>query len=143
MTKPIFQHILIPLDFTAKNRAAAEMALQLAVQNHARVTLLHVVEAIDYAEDEETARFYDSLTREAVRRLSEFAEPFLEAGVPVREEVILDKRGPGIVAFAAENDVDLIVLSSHRVDWKEAPKSWATLSYQVAVLCPCPVLLVK
>jgi hypothetical protein len=39
--------------------------------------------------------------------------------------------------------VDLVVMSSHVIDAEEPHKSWATLSYQVATFCPCPVLLVK
>ena len=36
---PRFQHILVPLDFTEKNLAALNIAFDLAVANHARVTL--------------------------------------------------------------------------------------------------------
>jgi nucleotide-binding universal stress UspA family protein len=41
------RHILVPLDFTAKNQAALEIARELASQNKASVTLLHVIETIE------------------------------------------------------------------------------------------------
>ncbi len=44
----LFSHILVSVDFTEKNHAALRAAKQLAHQNQARVTLLHVIETIEY-----------------------------------------------------------------------------------------------
>ncbi len=55
----------------------------------------------------------------------------------------MGKPARGIITFAVQSGVDLIVLSSHKVELSEAPKGWGTLSHQVSILCPCPVLLVK
>ncbi len=44
---PRFQHILVPLDFTEKNLAALNIAFDLAIANHARVTLLHIIEPLN------------------------------------------------------------------------------------------------
>ena len=44
---------------------------------------------------------------------------------------------------ANDRQADLIVMSSHRVDLEAAVQSIGTLSYQVSILCDCPVLLVK
>ena len=49
----------------------------------------------------------------------------------------------GEILRAAEGDVDLIVVSSHRVNLERRGVGASTLSYQIAVLAPCPVLLVK
>ena len=46
--------------------------------------------------------------------------------------------------FAARaGKADLVVMSSHKPDLSKPLQTWATLSCQVSVLCPCPVLLVK
>lgn len=139
----LFRHIVVPLDFTEKNTSAMDIALDLAQQHQSRVTLLHVIERIEYAEDQSIASFYDSLRQQAKAKLSSHVQRFIDAGVPIKEVVTLGKRGPDIVAYALDEDVDLVVLSSHQVDVSEGSKSWATLSYQIAILCPCPVLLVK
>ncbi|MCA9231602.1 MAG: universal stress protein [Planctomycetales bacterium] len=139
----LFHHILVPLDFTQKNQAALETALRMAKQNHSRVTLVHVIETIDYAEDNEIADFYASMKLRAQANMAACAERFHEVHVPVAEKVILGKRGPEIIAFALQRDVDLVVLSSHKIKLDEAPEGWATLSYQVSIMCQCPVLLVK
>jgi hypothetical protein len=47
------------------------------------------------------------------------------------------------VREARDWKVDLIVVSSHKIDPHAAVASLGTLSYQVSILCDCPVLLVK
>jgi universal stress protein A len=141
--KKIFQQILVPLDFTAKNTAAVDIAMDLAQQHKSRVSLLHVIERIELAADEDLANFYESLAKRANEELASYRRRFIDAGIPVKDQVILGKRAPEIVSYAMREEVDLVVLSSHRVNLNEAPSGWATLSYQVAILSPCPVLLVK
>lgn len=140
---PLFHHILVPLDFTQKNNAALKTALKLAKQNHSQVTLLHVIETIAYAEDEEVAEFYETMKVRARTNLAACAERFHDAKIPVAEKVVLGKRGEGIVAYAMRKEVDLVVLSSHKISLNQPPEGWATLSYQVSILCQCPVMLVK
>ena len=139
----LFKHIVVPLDFTEKNNTALKFALRLAKQNGSRVTLLHVIETIEYAEDGELAAFYESLKKQARENLATCGEQFRTAEVPAVEKVVLGKRAPGIVSYALQQDADLIVLSSHKVDLNDNSRGWATLSYQVSILCQCPVMLVK
>jgi nucleotide-binding universal stress UspA family protein len=138
-----FRHILVPLDFTEKNQAAVEVAVNLAQLHKARVTLIHVIERIEYAEDDSLAGFYDSLRRKAENKMTPFAKAFRDAKIEVTQEIVIGNRGQDIVTYAADENVDLVVLSSHAVNLDDGPRGWATLSYQVAILCPCPVLLVK
>ena len=142
-TMKLFKHLLVPLDFTRKNNAALRVALNLARQNSARVTLLHVIETIDYAVDEEIAEFYETLKTRAEANLADCAERFKEAKVPVTQKIVMGKTARGIVSYALRRGIDLVVLSSHKVKLNQAPKGWATLSYQVSLLCQCPVMLVK
>ena len=48
-----------------------------------------------------------------------------------------------ILRFAVDEEVDLIVLASHRLDPSKPGDGWSTLSYRIGILAPCPVLLVK
>ncbi len=139
----LFKKILVPLDFTSKNDAALRVAADLAKQNDAHVTLIHVIEKIEYADEEEIASFYESLKQRARTMLRACAEGFHRAMLPVTEEVVLGNTTQTVVNYATENQIDLVVLSSHRVNLDEPPKGWATLSYQLSILCQCPVMLVK
>jgi nucleotide-binding universal stress UspA family protein len=57
--------------------------------------------------------------------------------------VTFGHRAPGIVEVAIANQSDLIVMASHRIDPDRPGHDWATISYGVAVLAPCHVLLLK
>jgi nucleotide-binding universal stress UspA family protein len=61
----------------------------------------------------------------------------------IEPAIVFGRRGPQIVQYADQHQMDLIVLSSHVVDPRRPGEGWATLSYQVSIACPCPVLLVK
>ena len=139
----LFNHILVPLNFTEKNNAALHYAECLAKQHQARVTLLHVIETIEYAEDEEIAEFYEKLKVRARAKLANCAVKFEAAKIPVAKKIVMGNTARGIVSYAMGKQIDLVLLSSHKVNLNEAPKGWGTLSHQVSILCQCPVMLVK
>lgn len=140
---PRFQHILVPLDFTEKNLEALNIAFDLAVVNRAKVTLLHIVEQIRGEADEELAAFYGRLRVRAEAELESRSQRFDQAGVAVDCKIRIGQRLHEIVTDSIERAADLIVMSSHKPDLERPLQTWATLSYQVSVLCQCPVLLVK
>lgn len=141
---PRFRHLLVPLDFTPKNNAALDIAFEIAEVNQSRVTLLHVIERIELAaEDEETKAFYDRLGHRADAELETRAQRFVEAGLQTEYKLRFGKRVEEIVRYVVERDIDLVILNSHVISPDEPAKSMNTLSYQVSILTPCPVLLVK
>ena len=140
---PRFQHILVPVDFTEKNLTALDVAFELAVANHARVTLLHIVETMDVDTDAELDQFYATLQARADSELERMAQRFVAAKIAVDRKIRFGKRLREIVGDSTDRKADLIVMSSHKPDLQNPTQTWATLSYQVSVLCPCPVLLVK
>ena len=140
---PRFQHILAPVDFSVANRPALEIAFEIASQNRARVTLLHVIETLDVEDDGDVLEFYERLEHRARRDFEPLQQRFADAGLNVHAAVVLGKRTPQIVQFAAEHGADLIVMSSHPVDASRPLQSLATISYQVSMAAPCSVLLVK
>lgn len=139
---PRFQHILAPIDFTQKNQSALEIAFEMAVHNRARVTLLHIIETFDFV-DQEIDEFYSRLESSARTRLAERAARFAEAGLEVDTKIRYGRRAAEILQFVQEHHIDLIVMSSHRVDADQPAVSLGSVSYQVSILCPCPVMLVK
>lgn len=139
----MFQHILVPLDLSAGNDAALKTALRLAEQNRARVTLLHVIQRIEHVPQAELRAFYQRVEAAARTKMEVAARRFAAKKIDVHPVVAVGAPAPGIVEHAAANDVDLIVLASHKVDVSRPTQGWGTTSYKVGVLCRCPVLLVK
>ncbi len=141
---PRFRHILVPLSFSPKNQTALDIAFEITEVNSAHVTLLHVIERIDAAaEDNETDAFYERLRQRADSELESRSQRFIEAGIETEYKLRWGKRAAEIVRFVDEREVDLIIMSSHPVDASQLAKSLATVSYHVSILAPCPVLLVK
>ena len=143
---PRFHHILVPVDSTVKNNVAMDIAFELAVQNKATISLLHVVQAIDSAgdpPDEETTEFYNHIRERADSEMERISQRFLDAEVQCEVKVRIGDRLREIVEFANQHRVDLIVMSSHRIDPGHLAETCGTLSYKVSVMCECPILLVK
>lgn len=138
----MFHNILVPIDFSKKNEGAIEAAREVAAVQQASITLLHVIQELE-VEDEGISSFYESLEQKSWEQMSRFAAPLEGFDPPVEQQVLLGNRSTAILQYVLENEIDLVILSSHQVDLDNPAKSWATLSYQVAVVCPCPVLLVK
>ena len=139
-----YHHLLLPLDFSPKNRWAVDVALEIARTNEAKVTLLHVVESMGALQrDAESGKFLDDCATRAGQELERFSRLFEDAGVTADYKVSEGKRAPEIVRFASEHGVDLIVMSSHPVDLQDAVHSLVTVSYQVGVGAACSVFLVK
>jgi len=139
----MFRNILVPVDFTLKNEAALNTAMDLVRGKDAKVTLLHVIETIEHVEFDEMADFYRGLETRAAAKLFGMEDRFNQALIPVYHEVIYGKRAEAIVRHAEEREVDLIVLSSHQVDRDHPALGVGAISYRIAIVARCPVLLVK
>jgi nucleotide-binding universal stress UspA family protein len=142
----MFRNILVPVDFSAKNDAALDSAVQIAGGNEAgggEITLLHVIEIIEHIDFKEMSDFYRGLETRATARLFTMKETLEEKGARVRHEVLFGKRVETIVRYAGEMAADLMILSSHQVDRDHPALGLGTLSYGIAIVARCPVLLVK
>ncbi len=143
---PRFSHILVPVDLTPKNRAALDIAFELASENKARVSILHVTQTIDAADqtpDDETQAFYDRIQNRVRNDLESLSQRFADAGLEVEVKLPLGRPLQQIIEFSEAHQIDLIVMSSHPVKKDDLLQSWGTLSYKVSVACDCPILLVK
>ncbi|HVR10981.1 MAG TPA: universal stress protein [Thermoanaerobaculia bacterium] len=139
----MFSRLLVPLDFTDENEAAIKIALETAGRDGAEVTLLHVIEIIEHMGFDEMSDFYRKLEARAAAKLSVIADRLAAAGVRARYEIVFGHRAECILKQARDLRTDLIVLSSHRVDREHPALGFGTMSYQIAIVARCPVLLVK
>jgi universal stress protein A len=138
----MFQRILVPVDLTDRNAPAIEIAGRLVADDGGTVVLLHIIETLDIP-FEELEDFYHRLEAKAMAVMGESAAPLRDAGVAFDHHVRYGDRAEEIVAFAREDGSDLLVLTSHRIDLESPGSGWTTLSYKVAILAQCPVLLIK
>ena len=139
----MFQRILVPVDLTSKSLAAVDLAYEFATQFRAEVILLHVIETIEHVQFEELKPFYQRLENSARKGLQEFSERFAANKVKVDHALVYGHRSKEIIEYVVANRVDLIIMASHRIDPDRPGHDWSSISYAVAILSPCPVLLVK
>ncbi len=112
-----YKHILLAADFTMHGNEVANKAKQLAEENQAQLSIVHVFDNLPIIDASygPTIPFNDELSEDlmnaAKKRVDEMAKKleipdnkqWLEIGNPKFE----------IVRVAEENDVDLIVVGSH------------------------------
>jgi nucleotide-binding universal stress UspA family protein len=138
------RHILVAHDLTPNAEPALQYALELARNGAARLSVLHVhdVSAASAAELASTASdWMASIAETARQRLDEVCaeagagtvlHPELREGAPWRE----------IDRFAADQDVDLIVMGTH--GRRGLPHALlGSVAEKVVRTAPCPVLVVR
>jgi nucleotide-binding universal stress UspA family protein len=139
----MFKRILVPIDLGDRHGRALRVARDLARQNGAHVTLLHVIHRVPDLPLAELRGFYRRLERTSRQRLALAAKEFTASGLPVRAEVSIGDPVREILRVAAAERVDLLVMGSHSVRPGRPERGWGTTSYKVGLVCRCPVLLVK
>jgi nucleotide-binding universal stress UspA family protein len=139
----MFRKLLLPLNLTDKHGQALDVAARMAKQNKGEIILIHVIEVIEGLSLDEERAFYSRIEKNAHASLQRAGEHLTEQGVPWSEEVLYGNRCAEVVRYAAGAGIDLIVLSSPRLDVNAPGPDWGSLSYKIGLLCQCPVLLVK
>ncbi len=113
----MYTHILLAVDFSEHGKTVAQKAKQLAEQNSAQLSLLHVVDNLPVTDANYGPIIpYDIDLTEELMKASEkrLAELGAELGVD-KDRQWLEIGSPKleIVRMAEENNVDLIVVGSH------------------------------
>lgn len=138
--------ILLATDFSPVSKSAVEHALYLARIVGAKVYLLHAIEPIPHIDkevDDEVKKFYSEIETDAVEKLDKVKGMFVEQGIDVESSVVIGKRWLTINNFAEQNNVDLIIIGSHKIQSESGQVFIGTTSHKVAMSSPCPVLIVR
>lgn len=116
----MFAHLLVPVDGSASTRQAVEHALALAAATGATVHALYVRDVSSLpggvaalASDSELAATFDGAARRALDGVETAAEVD-RLSVPVVRAVRTGEPAEEVLAYAAVNDIDFLLLGSHR-----------------------------
>ncbi len=139
----MFKHILVPTDLTERSLTALDVAVKMAIHDSSLVTLLHVVETIEDGGSEDFTNFYSKLGKRAAKLMDKIIGGYQNERISITPEITYGKRVREIVRYARDKQIDLIILSSHKVDAIDSVQGWGTISYKVGILAHCPVMLVK
>ena len=139
----MFKNMLVPTDLSKRSTKALDIAIKIGSESQCKITLLHVIETIEGADYEEFGEFYEKLKTRAERKMDEMVHNKKMKQLEIQKEIVFGKRVREIVRFACENGIDLIILTSHKIEKIDAADGWATISYKVGILSHCPVMMVK
>jgi nucleotide-binding universal stress UspA family protein len=145
---PLFHRILCPVDLSAASQATLDLALALAEENLARVTLLHVVESLLGEVGPEGYRPVPKLPPMENTLVDQAREQLHEAGrgadgfCNVSERVETGKAWQAILRVAHEANADLIVMGAH-AQGGLGRLFFGSTANQVVRQAPCPVLVVR
>ncbi len=139
----MYDRILIPVDLSTANEAVFSTAREVANPDQTDLILFHVIETLQDDEPSEMDDFYEELRTEADKKMKNWGADLSDAGFEVQAAITYGERGPEITRMAEEQNVDLVIQRSHKVDRAAESANVGTVSHQVAIFAPCSVLLVR
>jgi nucleotide-binding universal stress UspA family protein len=138
------KRILVPLDGSPLAECVLPHVIALATLHDAPVTLLRVLEAREGGERSSFANPLDAHLDGVIADayLAETADRLSRVGVLAEAVTLSGAAAEQIVAFARQNDVDLIVMSSHG---KSGLSAWnvSSVTQKVASRASCSVMIVR
>jgi nucleotide-binding universal stress UspA family protein len=137
-----FRSILFATDFHSVSSCAMPYVLSLAQENHARLTLLHVLPARKPSKESKPAELS---VAETLHRLEDLIPPGTELWC--RPKVLVEHGFPATQIIAAANRLrcDLIVLGVRGMAAlaRVAGRVQSDIAYHVVAHAPCPVLTIR
>ena len=139
--------ILVPVDFSDNSKKVFKEAVNVAGKFDAELVCLFVVQSFDdysgfYVPHMPIVQFQDEMQASAEKKMIEFLEDNLPTGQAGSSKVIVGDVGDEIVAFAAREKIDMIVMGTHGYKGLERVL-FGSVAEQVVKTAPCPVLTVN
>jgi nucleotide-binding universal stress UspA family protein len=135
------KRIMCPIDFSEYSDAALRYASSLAQEAGAKLYLVHVDDSQVPYDAGYAAYIAPPSNPEVLQQRLEEKRPSIE-GVEYEHKLLFGHPADGIVEFAQEHDVDLIVLGTHGRTGV-ARLLMGSIAEAVVRRAPCPVLTVK
>jgi nucleotide-binding universal stress UspA family protein len=136
----MFGRIIVATDLHASTRMSLRAACDL-LHSEGEVLLVHVIRPLSGLPVAERARVHARIKAGAAARMLDLVSWFKrERGVDIVCLTAIGSPGQAIARLAAERQADLVVLAHDPVD---DPATLGSVSYQVAHLAPCAVLVLK
>ena len=139
----MYRKILLPLDLADDHQKVIDIAAEFARQAEGEVLLLHVVQTIPGLSIDAERDFYGQLEATSQEFLTKLSNRFTEQGIRTRMRVLNGNRGEQVLDYATDNQVDLIIMRSPRINPSTARSGVGSLSWKIGLLAPCDVLLVR
>jgi nucleotide-binding universal stress UspA family protein len=142
--KTIFSKILIAIDGSDASMDAAGYAISISKQHNAELYALHVIRAdVDLFGPHETSEFMTEMRNEGEKYMDRVRLKASEKNIQIKTEIISSTNiAGGIVDYAEENNIDLIVIGTRGLSgFKKL--LLGSVATNVVTYAHCPVMVVK
>ena len=140
----IFSKILIAIDGSDASMDAADYAISISKQHNAELYALHVIHAdVDLFGPHETSEFMTEMRNEGKKYMDKVRLKANEKNIQIKTEFISSTNiAGGIVDYAEENNIDLIVIGTRGLSgFKKL--LLGSVATDVVTYAHCPVMVVK
>jgi nucleotide-binding universal stress UspA family protein len=140
----IFSKILIAIDGSDASMDAANYAISISKQHNAELYALHVIRAdVDLFGPHETSEFMTEMRNEGKKYMDKVRLKANEKNIQIKTEFISSTNiAGGIVDYAEENNIDLIVIGTRGLSgFKKL--LLGSVATNVVTYAHCPVMVVK
>ena len=139
----MYDHILVPTDDVDSMAPVFDHAAEIAAERDATVHILYAVDkrAFLTLDDSMKDDVENQLSEQGERTVAAAAERFREAGIDVVTECRSGDPSDVIIDYAAEADIDLIVMGTRRGSYEQ--NMLGSVSRTVAGSARMPVLTVN
>ena len=139
--------ILVPVDFSDNSKKVFKAAVDVAGKFDAELVCLFVVQSFDdysgfYVPHMPIVQFQDEMQASAEKKMIEFLADNLPSAQAGNGKVIVGDVGDEIVAFAAREKIDMIVMGTHGYKGLERVL-FGSVAEQVVKTASCPVLTIN
>jgi len=139
--------VLAPIDFSDNSQKVMSAAVNVAKKFNAEVVCLFVVQSFEdysgfFVPHMPVLQFQEEMQASAEKKMADFLADSLPAGLAGHGQVLIGDVGEEIVAFAAQEKIDLIVMGTHGYKGLERAL-FGSVAAQVVKTAPCPVLTVN
>jgi nucleotide-binding universal stress UspA family protein len=118
-------------------------ASEFARQTDGEVLLLHVIQTIPGLSMDVERNFYDQLESASRTFLTKLSETFTDQGIRTSVQILKGNRGEELLSHATDNQVDVIIVRSPRINPSNPRSAIGSLSWKIGLLAPCDVLLIR
>lgn len=146
-TRPLvgtmYDPILVPTDGSQEMSTVVDQAVELVSMCDATLHVLHVIDERAYhsVPDDAREQVRATLRDDAESFTKSVAESGLEAGLDVTREIRWGDPAPGILSYAAENGVELVVMGTHgRTGYEHY--LLGSVAEKVVRMAPMPILVI-
>ena len=139
--------LLVPVDFSDNSQKVFMAAVNVAEKFGAEIVCIFVVQSFEdysgfFVPHMPVVQFQEEMQVSAQKKMSDFLEDNLPDGLAGSSKVVVGDVGEEIVAFAAQEKIDMIVMGTHGYKGLERVL-FGSVAEQVVKTASCPVLTVN